>query len=54
MWALSALAKRKEPEKEALEAVDKIKRKADNKDKTKVRRRTLKLYFPLRGTRKVR
>ncbi len=36
MWALSALARRKEPEKEAFEAVDKIKQKADNKDKTKL------------------
>ncbi len=36
MWALSALAKRKEPEKEAFEAVDKIKKNADNKDKTKL------------------
>ena len=43
MWALSALAKRKEPEKEASEAVDKIKQKADNKDQTKL----LKLFLVL-------
>ncbi len=36
MWALSALAKREEPEKEAFEAVDKIKRNANTKDKTKL------------------
>ncbi len=43
MWALSALAKRKEPEEEAFEAVDKIKQNADNKDRT----RLLELFLVL-------
>ena len=43
MWALSALAKRKKPEEEAFEAVDKIKRNADNKDRT----RLLELFLTL-------
>ncbi len=49
MWALSALAKRKEPEKEAFEAVDKIKQNADNKDKTKL----LELFLILLHDKKV-
>ena len=43
MWALSALAKREEPEREAFEAVDKIKKKADNKDRGKL----LELFLTL-------
>ena len=43
MWALSALAKRKKPEEEAFEAVDKIKLNTDNKDRT----RLLELFLTL-------
>ena len=43
MWALSALAKRKKPEEEVFEAVDKIKRNADNKSRT----RLLELFLTL-------